>query len=142
MKYVAIFIKKLKFIFFGNGSSLWSKDELGNNGEQEAATYLKRQGYRIIDKNVRFSIGEIDIIAKIGTTIVLVEVKTRRSNEYCHPIEVVDKKKREKIKKMGQWYYRNKKHADRGFAMRFDIITVIWPEDKQPMIEHFVDAFR
>ena len=46
---------------------------------------------------------------------------------------------------MGRQYYRNKKYAAQGFAIRFDIITIIWPDwpkGKQPMIEHFVDAFR
>jgi putative endonuclease len=119
-----------------------AKDELGQAGEKLAMQFLKANGYQIIAGNVRFSIGEIDIIAQHQKTLVFIEVKTRRSAEYCHPVEVVDAKKRRKIKQMAMQYYRNKKYAAKGFAMRFDIITLIWPEGEQPKIEHFVDAFR
>ena len=118
------------------------KDELGKEGEKRAEELLRYKGYKIIARNVRFSIGEIDLIAQVEKTIIFIEVKTRKSAEYCHPREVVDKKKRQKIKQMALRYYRNKKYAKMGFAIRFDIITLIWPEGEEPKIEHFVDAFR
>ena len=121
------------------------KDQLGKDGENRAVSFLKSQGYIIVAKNQKFTVGEIDIIAKFQKTLIVVEVKTRRSKEYCHPIEAVHKKKREKIKQMGLRYYRDKKYSAKGFIVRFDIITILWPdwpENKQPTIEHFVDAFR
>ena len=119
-----------------------AKDALGDAGEKLAIRFLKANRYQVIARNVRFSIGEIDVIARHKKTLVFIEVKTRQSTQYCHPIEVVDKKKRQKIKQMAMQYYRNEKYAVKGCAMRFDIITLIWPEGKQPQIEHFVDAFR
>ena len=119
-----------------------AKDELGEAGEKLATQFLKAKGYHIIARNLQFSIGEIDIIAQHQKTLVFIEVKTRQSAQYCHPIEAVDTKKRQKIKQMATQYYRNKKCAAKGYAMRFDIITLIWPEGEQPKIEHFVDAFR
>ena len=119
-----------------------AKDKLGKEGEKRAAKFLKSKGYKIVARNVRFSIGEIDIIVQIEKTIIFIEVKTRQSAEYCHPREVVDKKKRQKIKQMAMQYYRNKKYSKMGFAIRFDIITLIWPEGEEPKIEHFIDAFR
>ncbi|MCL2117288.1 MAG: YraN family protein [Planctomycetaceae bacterium] len=119
-----------------------SKDQLGEAGEKLAVQFLKANGYKIIATNVRFSVGEIDIVAQFQKTVIFIEVKTRQSAQYCHPVEVVDKKKRQKIKQMAMQYYRDKKCAAKGFAMRFDIVTLIWPEGEQPKIEHFVDAFR
>ena len=119
-----------------------AKDLLGKAGEKRAARFLKTKGYKIIARNVHFSIGEIDLIAQVEKTVVFIEVKTRQSAEYCHPREVVNKKKRQKIKQMALRYYRNKKYAKMGFAIRFDIVTLIWPEGDEPKIEHFVDAFR
>ena len=143
--YFQKFLKALISLTRFHRSKLLPKDQFGKNGENKAALFLKSEGYNILDRNVRFSIGEIDIVAQNEKYIVIIEVKTRRSAEYCHPIEAVHKKKREKIKKMGWRYYRNKKYATKGFAMRFDIITILWPgwpENKLPTIEHFVDAFR
>ena len=119
-----------------------AKDELGEAGENLAVQFLKANGYQIIARNVRFSFGEIDVIAQSRKTLVFVEVKTRQSAAFCHPVEVVDTKKRRKIKQMAMQYYHTKKYAAKGYDMRFDIITLIWPESDQPKIEHFVDAFR
>ena len=119
-----------------------AKDLFGEEGEKRAAKFLKSMGYKIIARNVQFSIGEIDLIARIDKTIVFVEVKTRHVADFCHPREVVDKKKCLKIKQMAKLYYRNKKYSIKRFVIRFDIITLIWPEGKPPKIEHFVDAFR
>jgi Predicted endonuclease distantly related to archaeal Holliday junction resolvase len=142
MKFVAFLIRKFAFIFAKKRTNQRPKDILGRDGEKKTAAYLKREGYKIVDRNVRFSNGEIDIIAVIGKTLAIIEVKTRQSSEHCHPLDVVDKKKREKIKQMGLRYYRDKKYAARGIAIRFDVVTVLCPKGKQAMIEHFVDAFR
>ena len=146
MKSVVFFLHRLATkLFHWRGAipqKRLAKDDLGEAGEKQAVHFLKANGYKIIARNVRFSIGEIDMIAQYQRTIVFVEVKTRHSAQYCHPLEVVDKKKRQKIKQMALQFYRRKKYAAGGFAIRFDIITLIWPEGEQPKIEHFVDAFR
>lgn len=142
MNFVSFFLDKIGHLLIGSGKNQRPKDKLGQKGEKKAAAFLKSENYQIVARNVRFSNGEIDIIAVTGRTLVFVEVKTRQSDEYCHPLEVVDKKKREKIKQMGRKYCRDKQYLSKGFVIRFDIMTVIWSQGKQPMIEHFIDAFR
>lgn len=72
--------------------------ETGNKGEEIAADYLKNLGYEIIDRNRHFSKScEIDIIAKDKDTTVFVEVKTRKTTNYGHPFEAINKQKMEKI---------------------------------------------
>jgi len=146
MNHIAIFFRRLlSGCFFWKNSEQHkrlTKDELGKNGEKRAEEFLKAKGYKIIARNVRFSVGEIDFIAQVEKTLIVIEVKTRQSAEYCHPMEVVDKKKRQKIKQMAMQYYRDKRYAAKGFSIRFDMITLIWPEGEQPKIEHFIDAFR
>jgi len=146
MNFIARFFRHLSALcFFGRNPEQHkrlSKNKLGKYGEKRTEEFLKTKGYKIIARNVRFSIGEIDLIAQIEKTIIFIEVKTRKSAEYCHPMEVVDKKKRQKIKQMAMQYYHDKKYASKGFAIRFDIVTLIWPDGEQPKIEHFIDAFR
>lgn len=73
--------------------------ELGKAGEERAALYLKRQcGYRILQRNYRTRLGEIDIIARDCDTIVFVEVKTRRSLCYGYPAEAVAQHKQFKLR--------------------------------------------
>ncbi|MDR1383339.1 MAG: YraN family protein [Planctomycetaceae bacterium] len=129
-------------IFRKKKSNLAAKDKLGKDGENRAVQFLKRKRYKIVDRNVQFSIGEIDIIAKIQKTLVFVEIKARRTAAYAHPVEAVDAKKRQKIRQMGFRYFHTKKYKHRGFTIRFDIITLIWHENAEPIIEHFTDAFR
>ena len=146
MKFLSSFIRRWMACFSRSEHSKSpkrpTKDQLGAEGEKHAEKFLKTHGYQIIARNVQFSLGEMDLIAQVDKTIVFIEVKTRHSADYCHPREVIDKKKRRKIKLMALQYYRNKKYAARGYIIRFDIITLVWPQGEQPKIEHFVDAFR
>lgn len=64
--------------------------------ENLVAEYLKTQGYEILEKNYRCRIGEIDLIAKEGETLVFVEVKYRRDDKMGNPKEAVDRKKQKK----------------------------------------------
>jgi len=62
---------------------------LGSFGETWALGYLRRAGYRVIDRNVRFRVGELDIVAWDGDTLTFIEVKTRRSGRYGTPAESI-----------------------------------------------------
>jgi putative endonuclease len=62
---------------------------LGNKGERRAAKFLRGRGFRILDRQNSGRLGEIDLIADDGGTIVFVEVKTRRSNVAGHPVEAI-----------------------------------------------------
>jgi len=142
MLFILRFIRNL---FIHRKHPVLTKDRLGMDGEERAILFLKQQGYQILERNVHFTQGELDIVAKKDRVIVFAEVKTRRSAKYSHPKEAVDKKKCRKIKKMAYQYYYHKKYTPEEYGIRFDIITLIWPDwPKGPplKIEHFVSAFE
>jgi putative endonuclease len=97
--------------------------ELGLRGEQEAARLLKKRGYKILEKNFRSRLGEVDIVAREGETIVFVEVKTRASENFGSPKEAIDTRKRRRIIRASLDYLnRSRAYGDRG--IRFDVVTV------------------
>ncbi|HID55979.1 TPA: YraN family protein, partial [Candidatus Poribacteria bacterium] len=64
-----------------------TKKEIGLLGEEIAADFLRRKGYRLLERNIRIGRGEIDLVALDGETLVFVEVKTRKGLRYGHPSE-------------------------------------------------------
>lgn len=108
---------------------------IGNKAEDHAANYLKKQGYKIIERNYNLPCGEIDIIAKKNKTLVFVEVKYRKNSEdFGGPVGAVTKAKQAKIIKAALSYIKAKKPAYD--ALMFDIIAV--SGDK---VEHIQNAF-
>ena len=96
---------------------------LGKNGEELASNYLKKQGYKIIETNKRFSrLCEIDIIALDKQTLVFCEVKTRRTNFCGSPLEAITKSKYQNIKK-GVFFYLQENPSYKKF--RIDAISII-----------------
>lgn len=92
--------------------------------ENLVAEYLKTQGYEILEKNYRCRIGEIDLIAKEGETLVFVEVKYRRNDKMGDPKEAVDQKKQEKIS-MTASYYLMRECGRMDIPCRFDVAAVL-----------------
>jgi putative endonuclease len=116
-------------------------DTLGRRGEREAERYLKRLGYIIVARSRRDRLGEIDLVAVDGRTIVFVEVKTRRSHEAGHPAEAVDEDKQRRLTRLALAFL--KRHNLLNYRARFDIVAVTWPDAaKRPVIEHFQNAFE
>ena len=72
--------------------------ELGRYGEDLATNYLKSQGYDVLERNIRYRFGEVDIIAKKENMLIVVEVKTRRTQTYGMPCEAVHWKKKQHIR--------------------------------------------
>ena len=108
----------------------WSAPEpLGLRGEKAAARYLKRQGYIIVGRGERDRIGEIDLVAVDGKTIVFVEVKTRTSRDRGHPAEAVDRDKQRQLTRVALSYLR--RHDLLEYRARFDVIAIIWPPDQR-----------
>jgi putative endonuclease len=112
---------------------------LGSEGEGLAVEFLKKKNYKIIAKNYKTFIGEIDIIAKDGDTIVFVEVKTRANDAFGLPFEAVNKGKRQKLKNLALLFL--KKHP-REAPARFDVISIVQTHDGNKVIEHITDAFE
>lgn len=101
--------------------------KLGQRGEDLAASYLQKQGYKIIQRNYKTMIGEIDIIARDGDDLVFIEVKTRESLEYGHPFESVNKNKRRKIANVAMLYLKRLKDIP---PCRFDVVSVYYEQGR------------
>ena len=99
-----------------------SSKALGDRGEAYAANYLRQNGYRILTRNYRTKIGEIDLIAEDQDTLVFIEVKTRSSVRYGMPAEAVNYKKRQKIIQTAYWYLCVQ-HRENAIC-RFDVLEV------------------
>jgi putative endonuclease len=114
---------------------------LGQRGEDTAARFLKRLGYTIVARGQRDKLGELDIVAVDGRTIVFVEVKTRTSLEGGEPHEAVTPIKQQRMTRVALGYLR--RHRLLEYSARFDVVAVTWPSDEhRPRIEHFPNAFE
>lgn len=111
----------------------------GARGERLAVRHLKRLGYRILKTNYFCPMGEIDIIAADGDTLVFVEVKTRRSDEAADPENAVNFHKRRQVTRAAKHFVSSLPNGN--LPCRFDVVSVILPERGEAVIEHFVDAF-
>ncbi|MSR77079.1 MAG: YraN family protein [Candidatus Omnitrophica bacterium] len=121
---------------------------LGDRGEAAACSYLKKQGYKILEKNYRCTIGEIDLIVQKDGRIIFVEIKTRSNDHFGRPEESVHAAKQKKLIRLAQWYLKT--HPS--FASQpagFDVIAVSGSLDAglssvgrgAPEIRHIPQAF-
>ena len=104
-----------------------------------AVALLKREGYRILERNYRCPFGEVDIVACDGKTLVFVEVKTRRGAGYGHPSEAVTHGKRRRLRKIARYFLQHR-GVDEGVPVRFDVVALMLSRDKAE-IELIRDAF-
>ena len=107
---------------------------LGRKGEKQALHYLKRNGYKILERNYKNPFGEVDIIAAKRGIVAFVEVKTRQNDNYGAPSEAVDSRRRDKYVQAAKYYFYGK-IID--VTVRFDIIEILRGE-----INHIEDAFN
>ena len=114
--------------------------ELGRSGERNAEIFLKKLGYKIIEKGFRFLRGEIDIIALDTDCIVFVEVKTRSEEEFGLAEESIDQEKQKQIRKTAEGYLFLNSCQDR--ECRFDVISVITDKNGNSSLRHFKHAFE
>jgi putative endonuclease len=115
------------------------KQELGQLGEDIAANHLVENGYEILARNWRFGKGELDIIARIGKELVVVEVKTRETDFFGNPAEFLTKAQQRQLIYTADAYWQ--RHPDAGDELRFDVISVVVQKGKSPMVTHFDSAF-
>lgn len=103
-----------------------ARAELGRAGETEAARFLESRGYRIVARNVRADRVEIDLIARRGTLLVFVEVKSRRSLRMGSAAESVDRRKQERLRRGASAWLSSRPAAARGVRrLRFDVVTCL-----------------
>lgn len=108
----------------------------GKKGEEMAAEFLEKKGYKILETNWRFMNFEADIIAETAKTLVIAEVKTRRSNYFGEPESFVTKQKQKNLIKTANAYIE-RKQLD--LEVRFDIISVVLNDNNS--VKHIEDAF-
>jgi putative endonuclease len=122
------------------GNDMTSKKAIGEVGERAAADYLEKVGYRIVDKNYRTRVGEIDIVAYDGQVLAFVEVKSRSNTRYGTPAEAVGTRKQKKLISVALLYIsRNRPYYSN---IRFDVVEVIIDRDRINKICLIKDAFR
>lgn len=113
-------------------------NDLGNKGEELAIGHLRGLGYTILATNWRCQKDEIDIVARDGNTLVIAEVKTRTSNYFGEPETFVDRNKQKFLVRAANEYIRlNNFNGE----TRFDIVSIVMAEGKQPRLNHLKDAF-
>ena len=114
---------------------------LGNRSERIAANHLRSQGLRIIARNIEApGLGEIDILARDGETLVVVEVRSRRVVDAQIPLDSVDYSKRQRILSATRWLVR--RHNLVGVNIRQDIVAIAWSDtDKIIEVRHVRNAF-
>jgi putative endonuclease len=113
---------------------------LGARGERAAERHLRRLGYKIVARRDRGRLGELDLVAVDGRTIVFVEVKTRASHDAGHPAEAVGAEKQARLTRLALGYL--KRHDLLEHRARFDVIAITWPASaRKPTIEHIKSAF-
>jgi putative endonuclease len=115
------------------------KKELGKKGEEKALRFLKKKGYRIIEKNYVCKLGEMDIIAKEKDTLVFVEVKTRTTTEFGPPQLAVNSSKQRQLSKVALNYLKEKQLEE--VKARFDVVAILLEQEKEK-IELIKDAFE
>ena len=112
---------------------------LGLLGEELAFQYLKNKGYKILLRNYKNPLGEIDLIAKEKGALVFIEVKTRSSDAMGLPCESVTAFKRRQILKSAQYYML--RYGIRDVPCRFDVVSVLLPRQGRAALEIIQNAF-
>ncbi len=100
-----------------------NKRAVGSTREAEAASYLEKNGYQILEHNYRCRQGEIDLVARDGRYLVFVEVKYRKDLRSGYPEEAVDRKKQQKIWQAARHYLYSHRYGE-DTPCRFDVVSI------------------
>ena len=108
--------------------------ELGRRGEQLAVDHLEARGMRVVDRNWRCRLGEIDIVARDGQDTVFIEVKTRTTHDFGHPFEAITPVKLARLRRLAiAWCEATDAAVSR---IRIDAVAVLAPTESPALIEH------
>lgn len=111
----------------------------GQASESWAEQLLRAKGYRILDRNVRTFIGELDLVAEDRGVVVFVEVKGRATKAFGGALLAVNHRKRAKLTKLAGQYLARRHWSDK--VCRFDVVLVHGRPSTQGHIEHIQNAF-
>ena len=117
------------------------RQQRGRASERLAVAYLRRQHYEIEATNVRFPVGELDIVAREGSVLCFIEVRSRASEQFGSAQASITHDKRRHFVRAVRWYLQRRRvrwESD----VRFDVIAIQHPPDGEPAIELIRAAFR
>jgi len=115
-----------------------SRIQVGHQGEEVAAAYLRRSGLRVLEQNHRSRLGEIDIICQDRDTLVFVEVKARTEADFAEPWASVGPAKRRRLRRLAEQYIISNRLES--VPVRFDVVSVVLGSGR-PTVEHIAGAF-
>lgn len=113
-------------------------NDIGRWGEMKAAEYLEQRGFRIIARNWRDGHRDLDLVAIDADNLVIIEVKTRRNNDFMEPEQAVDARKIRNLSLAAAKFVRTRYIE---MPVRFDIVTVTGTNSDNCKINHIEDAF-
>ncbi len=114
--------------------------QFGQTSERLAEQFLLSKGYRILERNLRTWLGELDLVAEDGDVLVFVEVKGRTTEAFGGARVAVDHRKQQKLVKLASQYLAQRHLSDK--ACRFDVVLVQGQPPPQGQIEHLQNAFE
>jgi len=114
--------------------------QFGQSSERLAEQFLVSKGYRIVERNLRTSLGELDLVAEDGNVLVFVEVKARMTEAFGGALLAVDHRKQHKLIQLASQYLAQRHLSDK--ACRFDVVLVQGASGLKGQIEHLENAFE
>ena len=127
-------IARLRRVFPARRAPVEDRAALGRWGEDLAARELRRRGYAVLERNQRVGRGEVDLVARHGGTVVLVEVKTRRASGFGEAREAISTAKARRLVALGRRYAQAAGESD----WRIDVVAI----DVAPDGSHTVDVIE
>jgi putative endonuclease len=116
-----------------------TRPSTGRSGEAAAETGYVRRGFRVVARNWRCAIGELDLVLVRGDLLVICEVKTRRGGRFGPGFDAVDARKRRKLRTLAEAFLQQ--HTFAPIAVRFDVASVRLRGDGSAVVDVFEDAF-
>jgi putative endonuclease len=119
----------------------WWRRWFGTRSERAALRFLRKKGYRIVARNYSCKLGELDLVALDGASVVFVEVRSTATGEVERPAASVDAAKQRRLTQLALHFLQAKKLLNQ--AARFDVLAISWPTGaKEPTIVHYQNAFE
>jgi putative endonuclease len=119
----------------------WWRRWFGTRSERAAAHFLRRQGWHVLARNWSCPLGELDLVAADGRTVVFVEVRSTEGEDAGRPAASVDDAKQARLTRVALEYLRL--HGLLGHPARFDVLALRWPPGRrQPEVVHYRQAFE
>jgi putative endonuclease len=119
----------------------WWRRWFGSRSERAAGHFLRRLGYSILEHNFSCELGEIDLVALDGKTLVFVEVRSTEAADTQMPALSVDPAKQKRLTRLALYYLQKRRLLE--FAARFDVLAISWPVSAaEPTIVHYPNAFE